>query len=378
MHICFPFVGDSLGGSHISTLILIAELIQRGFEVTIVCHCSGPLKKEIEARRLSAETLEISSDIGRRGGLVSYCADTSRSFRPIYQFLKKIRPDVIHTNDMRVHLYWSIPARLRHTPVVWHQRTFIGKSKLAVATMYLSTHIVAISQSVAGSIPRLYRRKLTVIPNPVEEVWLDSRLVQSANLEMLTNCFAPSTKKPILIGAFGALRELKKPFIFVDVIEQLVKRHGDNIVGFMFGKDLEGLSDRISRAAQNKGVAKNIVIMGFCRPIEPFMKSCNLLLATSTGDAFGRTLIEGMSLGVPIVAVKAGGHKEIIEHEINGLMADPDNVGDIVNCVQRVLQDEHLKGTIVRNGYKSVREKYNVRKHTDDIWEIYSKVVTKF
>ena len=83
MHICFPFVGDSLGGSHISTLILITELIQRGFKVTIVCHCSGPLKKEIEARRLSAETLEISSNLGRRGGLLPYCTDTSRSFRPI-------------------------------------------------------------------------------------------------------------------------------------------------------------------------------------------------------------------------------------------------------------------------------------------------------
>ena len=64
-------------------------LKSRGFKVTIVCHCSGPLKSEIEARRLSAETLEISSDIGRRGGLVSYCTDTSRSFRSIYQLLKK-------------------------------------------------------------------------------------------------------------------------------------------------------------------------------------------------------------------------------------------------------------------------------------------------
>ena len=59
-------------------------------------------------------------------------------------------------------------------------------------------------------------------------------------------------------------------------------------------------------------------------------------------------------------------------------MADPDDVGDIVICVERILQDEHLKGKIVRNGYKSVREKYNVRKHTDEICEIYSKVVNKF
>ena len=40
--VCFPFVGDSLGGSHMSTLLLIEGLAQSRYEPVLVVHEEGP------------------------------------------------------------------------------------------------------------------------------------------------------------------------------------------------------------------------------------------------------------------------------------------------------------------------------------------------
>ena len=42
------------------------------------------------------------------------------------------------------------------------------------------------------------------------------------------------------------------------------------------------------------------------------MKKCDYIVATSENDTLGRTILEAMSLGIPILANNTGGHKYII------------------------------------------------------------------
>ena len=48
--VCFPFVGDSLGGSHMSTLLLIEGLARSRYEPVLVVHEEGPLTAHLKAR----------------------------------------------------------------------------------------------------------------------------------------------------------------------------------------------------------------------------------------------------------------------------------------------------------------------------------------
>ena len=49
--VCFPFIGDSLGGSHISSITLINTLKSYGYEVKIVLHEKNTLAKFLKKKK---------------------------------------------------------------------------------------------------------------------------------------------------------------------------------------------------------------------------------------------------------------------------------------------------------------------------------------
>ena len=67
MKILFPFVGDSIGGSHLSTIALYDHLKQNGYDVVIVLHYKQSVlanylnKQKIKYKTLNAPYLAGSS-----------------------------------------------------------------------------------------------------------------------------------------------------------------------------------------------------------------------------------------------------------------------------------------------------------------------------
>ena len=51
--ICFPFIGDSIGGSHKSALILIDKLNLNFFCPVVVLHRKGPLENLLKKKKLN-------------------------------------------------------------------------------------------------------------------------------------------------------------------------------------------------------------------------------------------------------------------------------------------------------------------------------------
>ena len=49
--ICFPFVGDTLGGSHISSLELIKQLKRSNHQVDVVLHKKGALYNYLKNKK---------------------------------------------------------------------------------------------------------------------------------------------------------------------------------------------------------------------------------------------------------------------------------------------------------------------------------------
>ena len=88
------------------------------------------------------------------------------------------------------------------------------------------------------------------------------------------------------------------------------------------------------------------------------MSACDVVLAPSICDAFGRTILEAMALGVPVIAASAGGHQELICDGYNGLLVEPQSPEAFAQAMAEVLQTPDLRSSLVRNGKTYVRERY--------------------
>jgi len=62
--ICFPFVGDSIGGSQISAIALLSALDRRRYAPLVVVHEAGPLADYLDEREISFERLPLDGDQG--------------------------------------------------------------------------------------------------------------------------------------------------------------------------------------------------------------------------------------------------------------------------------------------------------------------------
>ena len=70
-------------------------------------------------------------------------------------------------------------------------------------------------------------------------------------------------------------------------------------------------------------------------------------------EGFGFPPLEAMQLGVPVVSSDRTALAEVVGDA--GLLTDPDNYAQTVECLNRVLEDEELRAGLIQKGYANVK-----------------------
>ena len=168
VRVCYPFVGDSIGGSHMSTLLLVEGLARTRYEPVIVIHEDGPLSEHLKACGSQFESLTLPVYAGETPSAIPIAAHMLRNLPRLVCFLKRHQIGIVHANDLRMNLTWSAAAKMARRPFVWHQRTLpYSSSPLWRSVGLLSDHTIFISDAIARSMPTMGRMATSVIPNPV-------------------------------------------------------------------------------------------------------------------------------------------------------------------------------------------------------------------
>ncbi len=68
--------------------------------------------------------------------------------------------------------------------------------------------------------------------------------------------------------------------------------------------------------------------------------SADVMVVPSIQEAFGQTASEALACGTPVVAFASTGLQDIVEHQIDGYLAQPFDVDDLAEGIAWILQDE--------------------------------------
>jgi glycosyltransferase involved in cell wall biosynthesis len=71
--------------------------------------------------------------------------------------------------------------------------------------------------------------------------------------------------------------------------------------------------------------------------------SADVFVFPSDTETLGFVAMEAMASGVPAVGARAGGIPDVIEHEVNGLLFTPLDLGDLTRQARRLLDDRELR-----------------------------------
>jgi len=153
--------------------------------------------------------------------------------------------------------------------------------------------------------------------------------------------------------------------------KQLYLKYGSTVrfqlVGELRGEYVEG----IRTAVAELGLDDCVLVMGSVHPVEPILARSAVYVAPAVNEGFGRTLVEAMALGVPVVASNSGGHIEIIDNLETGLLVDADNVDLFVAAVSRLIEEPELAGRLAQAAEKKVHKEFSIERHLEQIKHIY-------
>ncbi len=82
-----------------------------------------------------------------------------------------------------------------------------------------------------------------------------------------------------------------------------------------------------------------------------FYRTADLLCAPSTGfESFGLVLVEAMAAGRPVVTSDIPGYREVVRHEVEGLLVPPGDEEGLAAALLRLLADKEQQERMGRNG----------------------------
>lgn len=211
----------------------------------------------------------------------------------------------------------------------WRRTVF----NLATSAGYSAADkVVVTSRGVGDDLVEAFgvrQDSIAVIPNPV-----DVDAVTRAAAEPIDAAFDARWTRPVIVAA-GRLAEAKNYPLLIEAMALLRERVDARL--FILGTgDLEPMiRDRI----RERGLDDAIVLCGFQKNPWKYIARADVFALSSHYEGFGNVLIEAMACGVPVVATASAGTRDIIQHNIDGVLVEQHKPAAFSSALATVLLD---------------------------------------
>lgn len=287
--------------------------------------------------------------------------------------LKKIarafHTDVIYTNTSVVSIGYQIAKQL-HIPHVWHIREF---GDLDFNLIYYSGRVEIerkVNDSERTIFASLSLKNHWSTQNSSQQVVVYNGIMKDNDKENQSRSF-PVQK--VRIGLLGSIVQGKGQHVAIQAFASLVKVLPSCELYFFGDPDGEYLNS-LKRLVNKLQLNEKININGFTNDKNFIYSNLHVVLSCSTMEAFGRTIVEAMGYGIPVIANASGGVLEIIDHRINGLLYDGTSE-NLAAAMIELLSNKNLYESLSINGLQKARE-FRVGDYVDGVYAILCDAVS--
>ncbi|MEW6676326.1 MAG: glycosyltransferase family 4 protein [Pseudomonadota bacterium] len=359
MKICFAVkrLAEAVGGAERVLCMVASELAARGHEVHV-------LTFDVPGRAvfypLDARVKRIDLGIGnsaRAAGLT----ETLRRMAALRRVISAIRPDVVvgFMHSMFVPLAFSlvavpIPVLGSEHIVPEHYRTRPLQFGLLMLAAPFLKKITVLSEPIRIRYPGPLRRRMVVMPNPVEAA--------------LSPADVGTEKRQYVLLSVGRLDAQKDQATLLRAFALLTGQYPDwrlRIVG-------EGaLRLQLERLAGQLGLEGVLDMPGVTAAISEEYQAADLFVLPSRYEAFGLATAEAMSHGLPAVGfADCPGTNELIIDGRTGCLVrtGADRVQNLADTMSRLMANAPLRREMGKSAREEIGGRFSLQV-VGDRWE---------
>lgn len=227
----------------------------------------------------------------------------------------------------------------------WHWRVQRLIHPAADAVVVPSPSVAEVAAKWAG-VPA---GKVVVIPNAVDVASFDSlyHTPKPRRKPLAIPSYDPDNA--LRVGFIGRLDPVKR---VPALVAAMVPLSGSQL--HIFGEGPERA--RIEAEVARLGLAGRVTLHGaVARPHEALEK-IDVLVLPSLAEGFGLVLIEAMAAGVPVVATKVAGIRDVIEHCHTGVFCGPSAGG--IKCGVMTANYPYVRQRVISAARAAVEQRY--------------------
>lgn len=230
----------------------------------------------------------------------------------------------------------------------------------------LPAHLVGVGISTwiteqAGRSPIMRTKELRTIPNgiPLDSFYPVDRTLARQMLGI------PLGIKIVLTGAQRLDSRYKGLSLFLRTVDLL----DDDVTVMLFGDRAPLFNSR-----------RKTLRLGYVEDIETLRavySAADAFVATSVQEAFGKTLVEAMACGTPVVAFNATGPRDIVDHRENGYLARAYAADDLAHGIHWVLADQGRRSDLSRNALAKARSTFDIHQVARQYSDLYGELAQR-
>lgn len=197
-------------------------------------------------------------------------------------------------------------------------------------------HVACNSSAIATQVAR-YRRPVTPAPAVIHTFLPPDRVARAAALCADVERQAARARLGLAPGArvvasVSVSAGRKGQADLIEHLPRALARAAD-LVLLLVGADEEGAGVRLEARARALGCERAVRRLGWQADVLAVLAACDALVHAAAAEAFGRTILEAMVMGLPVVAYRSGGTVDQVVDGETGILVAP---GDAAALLERL------------------------------------------
>ena len=380
IRVLHPITRLIVGGAQENTLYTAELLDQDRFQVEVV---SGPQTGSEGSLIPTAEEksirLEILPEMVRE---INPWKDV-RTLWKLYRQIKSRGYTIVHTHSSKAGILGRLAAWFAQVPIILHTVhgwSFHDRMNASRRWLFIqlerwfarfSDGLVVVAQkdiekglSAGIGVESKYHLIRSAIP-------LDEFNPGDYDRDAIRREIGIPVEVPIL-GNVGRLSPQKNPVDWVRIAAKISKELPT--CWFLLVGD-GPLREEVVQQLETSGIADRTILTGLRRDVPRLMAVMDVFLLTSLWEGLPRVIPQAMAMEVPVVANRADGTVEAIDHEVSGYICEPNDIQGAAKYCLTLLQDSRLRQQMGRCGRKNAIREFDLNQMVTNIELLYENLL---
>jgi glycosyltransferase involved in cell wall biosynthesis len=293
----------------------------------------------------------------------------------IRRYIKEHQIDIVHA-----HLPWAgfvmrLVHRISKVSLLYtehnkQERYHFLTRWLNSFTFNWQSTAIAVSSDVAESIQKNIRPAI-----PVKLV------LNGVNVELFQRSLADGERiraslginqDAILVGTVAVFRFQKRLKEWLEIFQVAAERE-PRLVGIIVGDG--PLKAEITQHLKALKLEGRVFFAGLQTEVRPWLSAMDIFMMSSIFEGLPIAMLEAMSMECAIVTTDAGGIKEVIRHEVDGLMVPVEQWKDLSDCLTSLTKDDARRRMLGTAARERVIQSFGMTRMVGELQQLYENHV---